>query len=141
MCGCNRRAFLTGAAACLATPALGDTVWTERIFIAAAFKQLNIAITAGDQPYGAVIVHGAELQRGVVGAGRSRVRELGALAGHAEVQAVRNAQERLGTTDLSGYVMYSTSRPCRACERAAAEAKIARVYFGEAPTDAGAPRP
>jgi tRNA(Arg) A34 adenosine deaminase TadA len=50
-----------------------------------------------------------------------------------------NAQARLGRIDLSGCVLYSTSRPCSECERAAAEAKIARMVHGSEATDAGRP--
>jgi tRNA(Arg) A34 adenosine deaminase TadA len=96
-----------------------------------------VSIQNGDQPYGAVVA-----RRGVaVGHGPSRVRELGEGAGHAERVAIRMAQARLGKADLSGCELYSTSPPCRACESAAAEAKIARMYYGRDPTDAGVPRP
>jgi len=53
---------------------------------------------------------------------------------------MRDAQRRLGHDDLSDCVMYSTSRPCGACERAAAQAKLARMYYGREAIDAGAPR-
>ena len=75
----------------------------------------------------------------IVGWGPSRVRELGEWAGHAEREAMRDAQRRLAREDLSGCVMYSTSRPCGACQRAAAQAKIARMYYGPDATDAGTP--
>jgi guanine deaminase len=140
MCACTRRALLTGAAACLATPAPGATVWTRETFVTAAFKMQWIAVQAGDQPYGAVIAHGVALEKGIAGYGVSRVRELGESAGHAEREAIRRARENLRTTDLSGHVIYSTSRPCRACESAAAEASIARMYYGRDAADAGAPR-
>jgi tRNA(Arg) A34 adenosine deaminase TadA len=140
VCVCNRRTLLTGAATCLAMPALGATVWTRETFVTAAFKMQWIAIQAGDQPYGAVIAHGVALEKGIAGYGVSRVRELGEQAGHAEREAIRKARENLGTADLAGYVIYSTSRPCRACESAAAEANIARMYYGRDATDAGEPR-
>jgi len=38
-------------------------------------------------------------------------------------------------------VLYSTSRPCGACEAAAAAAGVARMIHGAALADAGAPRP
>ena len=53
---------------------------------------------------------------------------------------MRDAQRRLGRDGLSDCVMYSTSRPCGTCERAAAQAKLARMYHGPDATDAGAPR-
>lgn len=38
-----------------------------------------------------------------------------------------------------GAVLYSTARPCAACERAAARAGVARMYVGPALRDAGVP--
>jgi tRNA(Arg) A34 adenosine deaminase TadA len=58
---------------------------------------------------------------------------------HAEREAIRDAQTRVGR-DLSGCVLYSSSRPCSLCERAAAEANVAQMIFGRAATDAGSPR-
>ena len=54
----------------------------------------------------------------------------------------RSARRRRGSgrIDLSGCVLYATSRPCAACERAAADAKIARMIHGADATDAGPPR-
>jgi tRNA(Arg) A34 adenosine deaminase TadA len=53
---------------------------------------------------------------------------------------MRDAQQRLARDDLSDCVIYSTSRPCGACERAAAQARLARMYYGPDATDAGVPR-
>ena len=94
------------------------------------------AVAAGDQAYGAVVVRDSE----IVGWGPSRVRQNGEWAGHAEREAMRDAQRRLARDDLSDCVMYSTSRPCSSCERAAAQARLARMYYGPDATDAGAPR-
>ena len=94
------------------------------------------AVAAGDQAYGAVVVRTGE----IVGWGPSRVRERGEWAGHAEREAMRDAQQRLARDDLSDCVMYSTSRPCGACERAAAQARLGRMYYGPDATDAGVPR-
>jgi tRNA(adenine34) deaminase len=93
------------------------------------------AIRNGDQAYGAVVVRNGE----IVGWGPSRVREHGEWAGHAEREAMRDAQRRLGRADLSDCVMYSSSRPCGTCQRVAAQAKIGRMYYGPEGTDAGAP--
>ncbi|MGB9368103.1 MAG: nucleoside deaminase [Xanthobacteraceae bacterium] len=104
-------------------------------FVAAAFLMKEHAIATGDQAYGAVVVRNGE----IVGWGPSRVREHGEWAGHAEREAIRDAQRRIRRDDLSGCAMYSTSRPCGTCQRAAAQAKIARMYYGSEATDAGAP--
>jgi len=105
-------------------------------FIAAAFRMKDDAVRAGDQPYGAVVVMNGR----VAGHGPSRVVTNKDWTAHAEREAIRDAQQQLGMPDLAGGVMYSTSRPCESCERAAADANIARMYHGQDATDAGAPR-
>jgi tRNA(adenine34) deaminase len=94
------------------------------------------AIRMGDQPYGAVVVKAGR----IIGYGPSRVILKKDLTAHAEREAIREAQARLGTADLPGCVLYSSSRPCDDCERAAAHAKIARMIHGANATDAGRPR-
>ena len=135
MCMTRRTLIATGLGVCVTTTVRAASA-EHQSFVAAAFRMKAQAVTAGDQPYGAVVVHSGE----IVGWGPSRVRELGEWAGHAERVAMRDAQRRLGRDDLSACVMYSTSRPCGACERVAAQAKLARMYHGEDATDAGAPR-
>ena len=129
---CTRRIFVLAALGAAATRA--DAAPSE--FVAAALRMKEQAVAAGDQAYGAVVVRNRE----IVGGGPSRVRQNGEWAGHAEREALRDAQRRLSRDDLSDCVMYSTSRPCGACERAAAQAKLARMYYGPDATDAGAPR-
>lgn len=94
------------------------------------------ALGWGDQPYGAVLVLG----NAVVGEGPSRVVKNADPDAHAEREALRDAQRRLGRSRLDGAVLYSTSRPCARCETAAAGAHVARVFFGPGLADAGAPR-
>ena len=132
---CTRRSAIVVAAGAIASFATGAHAADHRAFVAAAFDMKEKAMRAGDQPYGAVVVRDNQ----IVGWGPSRVRELGEWVGHAEREAMRDAQRRLGP-DLSDCVMYSSSRPCGACERAAAQAKLARMYHGPDATDAGAPR-
>ena len=135
MCMTRRTLIATGLGACVITTGSAASP-AQQSFVAAAFRMKAQALAAGDQAYGAVVVRGAE----IVGWGPSRVRELGEWAGHAERVAMRDAQRRLGRDDLSACVMYSTSRPCGVCERAAAQAKLARMYHGANATDAGAPQ-
>ena len=51
-----------------------------------------------------------------------------------------NAQRRLGRKQLSGAVLYSTSKRCSLCEAAAAQAAVSRMYFGSPLADGGTPR-
>ena len=108
----------------------------EKRWYEAALAMKRLAESWGDQPYGAVLV----LNGKIVGDGPSRVVQKGDGTAHAEREAIRDAQRRLKTSSLHGSVLYSTSRPCSACEAAAAEAGVSRMYFGEALRDAGRPR-
>jgi tRNA(adenine34) deaminase len=139
MCDCTRRSALvliSGLTAGLSSRVEAAPSAEHRDFIAAAFKMKSEAIAAGDQPYGAVVVKSG----GIIGYGPSRVVLKRDATAHAEREAIREAQARLGATDLSGCLLYSSSRPCAACERAAAAANIARMIHGADATDAGPPR-
>ena len=131
ICRCTRRTFVLASL----SAAVASRADAANEFVAAAFRMKEHAISAGDQAYGAVVVQAGN----IIGWGPSRVRELGDWTGHAEREAIRDAQRRTRRDDLSGCAMYSTSRPCSACQRAAAQAKIARMYYGPEATDAGAP--
>ena len=96
----------------------------------------DAAVRMGDQAYGAVVVKDGR----IIGFGPSRVVLKNDATAHAEREAIREAQARLGTTELIGCVLYSSSRPCSACEEAAARAHIARMYYGRDATDAGRPQ-
>ncbi len=116
--------------------AAGATPRPAAYWAAAARRMLELALSWGDQPYGAVLVLDGQL----VGEGPSRVVRNRDPSAHAEREAIRDAQARLGRNRIDGSVLYSTSRPCRACEDAAAEAGVSRMIHGDALVDAGAPR-
>ena len=130
----SRRTFVAGIAA-LPAQTKATPAEQHREFIAAAFRMRDEAVRAGDQAYGAVVVKDAR----IMGLGPSRVVSKQDWTAHAEREAIRDAQARFGRNDLSGCLLYSNSRPCSACEAAAFEARIARMYFGMDATDAGAP--
>ncbi|HEY3232932.1 MAG TPA: nucleoside deaminase, partial [Roseiflexaceae bacterium] len=105
-------------------------------FMARAVEMRRIAIKRGDQPFGAVIVRDGQ----VSGEGVSAVLTTPDPTAHGEMQAIRDAARRLGTANLAGCELCTTFRPCPMCETAAYWAGIARIYHGEAITDAGVPR-
>jgi len=123
--------FLAGAARAGATAEHRELRWYR-----AAERMKRLAESWGDQPYGAVLV----LDGAIVGEGPSRVVKNNDVSAHAEREAIRDAQRRLGTGRLQGATLYSTSRPCSLCEAAAAQAKVGRMVYGPGLTDAGAPR-
>jgi tRNA(Arg) A34 adenosine deaminase TadA len=141
MCDCTRRSALAGMAAAVAALAARSSTAApaeeHREFIGAAFKMRNEAVRLGDQAFGAVVVKDGR----IVGYGPSRVVLKRDATAHAEREAIREAQARFGTNDLTGAVLYSSSRACAMCETAAAEANVARMFYGADATDTGAPRP
>jgi tRNA(adenine34) deaminase len=136
---------VVAAAACLASPARATNpaepfadaaAAPERRWYEAALAMRKLAESWGDQSYGAVLVAGGR----IAGEGPSRVVKDGDPNAHAERVAIRDAQRRLQRPWLGGAVLYSTSRPCGACEAAAAAAGVARMIHGSGLTDAGKPR-
>ncbi len=136
----DRRRFATMAVAGVAAffpaarPAAARDDKTQ-LFVAEAARMKREAIASGDQSFGAVVVMGDT----IVGYGPSRVVTGRNPDAHAERVALWDAQHRLGTRDLSGAVIYSTSRPCPICEKALADGNIERMFFGPDATDAGKP--
>ncbi len=133
-CSCTRRFALSVLASAFAVR-FAQAADSHREFIDAAFRMRDDAVRAGDQAYGAVVVKSGQ----IVGYGPSRVVQKRDGTAHAEREAIRDAQSRLGS-DLSGCILYSSSRPCSACEVAAVTANIARMIHGRSAADAGAPR-
>ena len=106
-----------------------------RAAMSRAFALRDEAVRAGDQPYGAVVLCGER----IVGAAPSQVVTAQDPSAHAETQAIRDAARNLGRDALTGCWLISSSRPCRACETRARVARIERMIYGDALTDAGAP--
>ena len=130
-------ALLAGAGAAQSTGPDSPSGAAQRRWFDAALRMQQLALSWGDQPYGAVLV----LNQAIVGDGPSRVVRNNDPEAHAEREAIRDAQRRLGRASLAGSILYSTARPCRACEAAAARAGVARMVFGPELRDAGAPTP
>src|SRR5262245_54612755 len=101
-------------------------------FVAEAARMKQEAIARGDQPFGAVVV----MDDTIVGYGPSRVVTDGNPDAHAERVALWDTQRRLANRNLSGAVIYSTSRPCLTCDSAFGDRNVYWMYFGYTDTDA-----
>ena len=75
-------------------------------------------------PFGAVVMKDGE----VVASGHNRVLENNDSTCHGEIDAIRKAEQKLGTYDLSGCEIYTTSEPCSMCLAAILWANIDKVY-------------
>lgn len=86
----------------------------------------------GGGPFGAVITRNGE----IVATGVNRVTANNDPTAHAEVSAIRNAAEALGTFDLSDCEIYTSCEPCPMCLGAIYWARLKKVYFANNKTDA-----
>ena len=91
------------------------------------------AAAAGEVPVGCVIVRDGQ----VVGRGRNRREEKQSTASHAEMEAIAQANERLGTWRLDDCELYVTLEPCPMCAGAILNARIPRVVYGASDPKAG----
>lgn len=86
----------------------------------------------GGGPFGAVITRNGE----VVAKGVNRVTANNDPTAHAEVTAIRNAAQKLGTFDLSDCEIYTSCEPCPMCLGAIYWARLKKVYFANNKEDA-----
>ncbi|WP_033827110.1 nucleoside deaminase [Bacillus andreraoultii] len=86
------------------------------------------------QPFGAVLVKDDQ----IVAEGVNELHIRHDVSGHAELLAIRRAQEKLQTNNLSGFVMYASGEPCPMCLTAMYFAGIEEVYYCQSVEDAEA---
>jgi tRNA(Arg) A34 adenosine deaminase TadA len=76
-------------------------------------------------PFGCVVVH----KNKIVGVGKASVKVKNDPTAHAEIEAIRDASQHLGTIDLSDCVLFTSSEPCSMCLSAIHWSKIQTVYY------------
>lgn len=101
-----------------------------------ALEEARAAVEHGDVPIGAVV---ARVESGEVIARRHNERELLAdPTAHAEVLALRDAANAVGSWRLDGCVLVCTLEPCPMCAGACGAARVPVVVFGAPDPKAGA---
>jgi guanine deaminase len=83
-------------------------------------------------PFGAVVVKDGE----IIGRGWNQVTSANDPTAHAEVVAIREACQRLGTFRLDDCALYASCEPCPMCLSAIYWARISRLYFAATREDA-----
>lgn len=91
-----------------------------------ALKLAQEAAEAGEVPVGCVIVRNGE----IIGRGRNMREEKQVTASHAEMEAISDANRRLGSWRLDDCDLYVTLEPCPMCAGAILNARIHRVWYG-----------
>lgn len=104
-------------------------------FMSIACQEALQGIQAGDGgPFGAVVVKDNK----VIAKGHNMVLVNRDSTAHAEIVAIRKAEQVLGTHSLEGCKLYATCYPCPMCLGAIMWARIDKVYYGATPEEAAA---
>lgn len=120
----------SSASATSASPSPVERTPAEYLAQAVALATDNVRNAGG--PFGALIVSAD----GRVFEGVNRVTANLDPSAHAEVTAIRNACQQLGTFDLTGCTLYTSCEPCPMCLATSLWARIDRVYFAADRDDA-----
>jgi tRNA(adenine34) deaminase len=113
---------------------LSDPTDAERAAMLIALDEARAAAEHGDVPVGAVVLLGGE-----VIARRHNERELtGDPTAHAEVLALRDAAQHVGSWRLDEATLVVTLEPCTMCAGAIVNARMRRLVFGAGDPKAGA---
>jgi tRNA(adenine34) deaminase len=84
------------------------------------------AAAAGEVPVGAVVTRGEE----VIAESRNAMRGAFDPTAHAEIEAIRAAAAKLGTSRLDDCTLWVTLEPCAMCAAAISLARIKALRFG-----------
>ena len=99
-----------------------------------ALRVARTALNAGEVPVGCIIVHGER----IVGRAHNQRETLRDPTAHAEMIAITQAAEALGSWRLHGCTLYVTLEPCAMCAGAMVLGRIDRLVYGAADPKAGA---
>ena len=109
----------------------GDSAWMRL-----ALELADRAALAGDEvPVGALLV---APDGSLLAAGRNSAIAGNDPTAHAEINALREAGQRLGNYRLDGCTLYVTLEPCAMCAMALVHARVARLVYGASNPKAGA---
>jgi tRNA(adenine34) deaminase len=100
-----------------------------------ALEEARAALAVDEVPIGCVIV---SLQRGVIGRAHNQRETLNDPTAHAEMIAITQAAQALGSWRLEQCVLYVTLEPCPMCAGAIVLARLPMVVYGATDPKAGA---
>ena len=110
------------------------TTLTDLRMMRRALELARSAAAVGEIPVGAVVYRDGT----VLGEAANNREASTDPTGHAEVVAMRQAGERLGSWRLIGCSIAVTLEPCSMCAGALVNARMARIVFGASDPKAGA---
>jgi tRNA(adenine34) deaminase len=101
----------------------------------AALSLAKVAADKGDVPVGAIVVNEAGE---ILGTGQNLREQRNDPTAHAEVIAIRQAAEKIGSWRLDDLTLVVTLEPCAMCAGAILQSRIKRIVFGAWDEKAGA---
>lgn len=99
-----------------------------------ALAEAQAAFDEGEVPVGAVILHEGR----VIAAAHNQREALNDPTAHAEMVAITQAAEQLGSWRLLDCILYVTLEPCPMCAGAIVQARLPTVVYGTTDPKAGA---
>lgn len=110
-----------------------DVFEQDRQFMQLALKEAEKAGALGEVPIGAIIVYNGEV---IASASNLRETTQNAVT-HAELMAIQQACEKIGSWRLEETTLYVTLEPCPMCAGAILQSRIPRVVYGARDVKAG----
>ena len=105
------------------------------LIMQAALSLAKVAADKGDVPVGAIVVNDAGE---ILGTGQNLREQNNDLTAHAEIVALRNASEKLGSWRLDDLTLVVTLEPCAMCAGAILQSRVKRLVFAAWDEKAGA---
>ena len=106
-----------------------------KLIMQAALSLAKVAADKGDVPVGAIVVNEAGE---ILGTGQNLREQSNDPTAHAEIIAIRQAAEKIGSWRLDDLTLVVTLEPCAMCAGAILQSRIKRLVFGAWDEKAGA---
>jgi tRNA(adenine34) deaminase len=114
-------------------PEATDDQPADEQFMQLALREAEAALAEDEVPVGAVVVHAGR----VIASAHNQREQLRDPTAHAEMIAITQAAEALGSWRLERSTLYVTLEPCVMCAGAIVLARLPRVVYGAADPKAG----
>ena len=98
----------------------------KEYFMKEAIKEAKKAEQMAEVPIGAVVVYQGE----IIGRGHNQRETQQQAAAHAEMFAIQEACEKVGSWRLESSQLFVTLEPCVMCSGAIQLARVEEIYFG-----------
>ena len=106
-----------------------------QLLMQTALRLAKEAADKGDVPVGAIVVNDSGE---IVGTGQNLREQSNDPTDHAEILAIRNAAQKIGSWRLDDLTLVVTLEPCVMCAGAILQSRIKRLIFGAFDEKAGA---